>query len=120
MHIIQGKVLQGQGRGKQLGYPTANVPIKEEIPQGIYISETTFENVKYKSATFIGNAKTFNQEEVYSETFLINFAGDLYNKEISVLLIKKIRENEKFDTVEELIEQISKDVKETEEYFKNV
>ena len=117
MTLISGKVIQGKKRGKELGYPTANIILQEEIPQGIYISETLFDSKNYPSVTFIGNAVTFGEEEVFAETYILNFNQDIYNMEITVQLIKKIRENEKFDSVEELVKQIKEDVRLTQEYF---
>ncbi len=114
---ISGKVIRGKSRGKKIGYPTANIRIESVIPHGIYISTTVFKNKLYKSVTFVGNSKTFGEEEVFAETYILNFKGNLYGNTLRIDLIKKIRENYKFGTVEKLIEQIKKDVEETIEYF---
>lgn len=116
---IKGKVLEGKKRGKTLGFPTANVRLDINASQGIYISQTEFEDKVFESVTFIGNAKTFGEKEIFAETYILNFDRDIYNKEIVVHLLKKIRENEKFETVDSLITQIKKDVEETENYFKD-
>lgn len=119
--IIKGVVIKGKQRGKELGFPTANVSLRTGLPagrQGIYISQTSIENALFPSLTFIGNAKTFGEKDVFAETYIFNFNKDIYGTEITVTLLKKIRENKKFDSVEELIKQMNKDKQEAEEYFK--
>lgn len=97
---IRGKVKKGVQRGKGLGFPTANIKVKKDIEEGIYISHTTIEKVKYFSLTFIGET---------AETYILDFNANLYNQWISVLLIKKIRGNRKFRSEKELVNQMKKD-----------
>ncbi len=121
MHEINGKVIKGKQRGKKLGFPTANIKTHDNIPQGIYISTTNIKDKIYNSITFVGNAVTFGEEEIFVETYILDFNEDIYDKEINVNLLERIRDNEKFDTVEKLIEQIEKDIALAKEYFnKNV
>jgi riboflavin kinase/FMN adenylyltransferase len=115
---ITGIVLSGKKRGRSLGYPTANIALHKKIPQGIYISETLFDKNIYPSVSFIGNAKTFEEKEVLLETYILDFDQNIYDRTIIVRLLKKIRENEKFESVEKLIAQIGKDVKIARDYFK--
>lgn len=143
LYSISGKVLSGKKRGKDLGFPTANVSLEQEIPEGIYVSEVMFEQdsnldsrsknldsgqarmtkvvgndrKKYPSVSFIGPAIQFGEDDYKSETYILDFDEDLYGKEISVKLLKKIRDNMKFDSVDELIDQMQKDVEETRKYF---
>ncbi len=118
--VIKGKVRHGKQRGVKLGYPTANIALPEPHPQGIYISNTLVEGNLLPSVTFIGSAITFGEEEVICETHILSFDKDIYNMVIEVELIKKIRDNKKFDTKEALIEQMEKDKEEAFQYFKNV
>lgn len=120
MYKIWGKVRRGQNRGKKLGYPTANLTLRKEVPQGIYISKTTIGGTTFPSVSFVGNAKTYGEKEVRLETHIFSFNKNIYNMWISIRLIKKIRENKKFDSGEDLARQIKKDVEITKEYFKNV
>lgn len=124
MIVFWGKVREGKQRGKSLGFPTANISLRENIPEGIYISKTQIHNSSnaawYPSVTFIGVAKTFGEKEARAETYLLDFDGDLYDKTLAITLLRKIRDNQKFDSVEELMKQMKKDIKQTEKYFKNI
>ncbi len=117
---IKGKVIDGKRRGKDLGFPTANVSLSGGEEEGIYISYAVVNNKKMPSLTFIGAAVTFGEKEVQAETYILDFDENLYGKEIEIELLKRIRDNKKFDTKEELIRQMEKDKIEAEEYFKNV
>lgn len=97
---IRGKVKKGFQRGKNLGFPTANLKVAKDIEEGIYISYTTIKKIKYFSLTFIGKT---------AETYILNLNANLYNQWISVELIKKIRDNKKFHSEEELVRQMKLD-----------
>jgi riboflavin kinase/FMN adenylyltransferase len=117
MQTFTGIVIHGNKRGRLLNFPTANVPLSIHIPEGIYISETSIMLETYHSLTFIGNAKTFDEHIYQSETYILNFDEDIYEKEITVTLLKKLRGNKKFDSQEELITQMEQDKKAAEKYF---
>lgn len=115
--IIWGKVKKGQQRGKKLGFPTANIPLHRKIPEGIYVSETRIEQKNYPSVTFIGAAKTFKENDVKAETYMLDFDKNIYGKWISVKLLEKIRGNKTFSSVEKLREQMEKDVVQVKNFF---
>ena len=117
MNKFWGKVRIHNKRGKKLGFPTANVNLRKKIPEGIYISKTKIENRKYPSLTFIGIAKTFNEKKFLAETYILDFQKNIYNKWISVSLLKKIRDNKKFNSAKELVVQMKKDEQEARKYF---
>ncbi len=112
-----GKVRKNIQRGKDLGFPTANVRLSKSIPEGIYVSKTRIKNIWHKSATFIGAAKTFGETRFHAEIYILDFNESLYGKWISVELIKKIRDNKRFDSAKDLIKQMKKDEKEARKYF---
>ncbi len=112
-----GKVRSNNKRGRVLGFPTANLNLSRKIPEGIYISKIKIDNNDYKSLTFIGAAKTFNEKKYKAETYILDFNQNIYDKWISIELIKKIRENKKFDSLEELIIQMKKDEEAARKYF---
>lgn len=120
MFSFWGKVRKHNQRGRELGFPTANINLTKKIPEGIYISKTKIVGKEHKSITFIGIAKTFNEKKFHSETYILDFSKDIYDKWISVKLIKKIRDNKKFASVKELIKQMKKDEKETRNYFNQI
>lgn len=118
MKIIKGKVVEGKKRGRMMGFPTANLLLDEEIDEGIYLSFLYLDDEKYPSLTFIGAPITFNEKQIKAETFILNFDKDIYNKEITVELLKKIRDNRKFESQEMLVLEMENDKKIAEEYFK--
>ena len=118
--IIQGIVQRGHSRGKQMGFPTINFSLSEQIPDGIYLSYITISGRKYNALTFIGSAKTFDEKEVQAETYVLDFDRDVYGEEVSVSLLKKMRENKKFDSVDDLVTQMEEDKKLAEEFFNKI
>jgi len=115
--IIQGTVQEGRKMGKQLGFPTANVLLRQQIPEGIYLSRTEIDAKTYPSLTFIGKALVFKDRIYKSETYILQFSRDLYNQNIQVVLLKKIRENQMFTSKRTLIIQMKKDAEVAKEYF---
>lgn len=114
MYKFWGKVKKGQGRGKGFGFPTANINLHKKIPEGVYLSLTTVNTKQYNSLTFIGSAKTFNETYYQAESYLLDFNGNLYGQFVNISLLKKIRNNQKFETVKLLIDQMAIDKKKLE------
>lgn len=118
MYKFWGKVRKHNKRGKKLGFPTANVNLRKKIPEGIYASLAKINFRYHKAITFIGVAKTFNENIFLSETYILDFKENIYDKWISVKLLKKIRGNKKFNSADGLIKQMKKDEVITRRYFK--
>lgn len=118
MLLFWGKVREGKKRGKEFGYPTANVALTKQVKEGIYISKTKVHNMWYPSLTFIGSAKTFHEKKYQSETYIFSFNKTIYHEWITVQLLKYIRGNKKFTTVEALIKAMQEDEKTARTYFK--
>lgn len=113
-YFLTGKVIKGKGRGKLLGFPTANLSVSKEklIPaRGVYAVFAYLHDKKYKGALNIGFNPTFDERELSLEVHLLNFATsqNLYNQIIRIEFIKYIRSEKKFSSVEELKTQIEKD-----------
>ncbi len=115
---FSGIVKKGKGRGKDFGFPTANISLDKSIPEGIYLSKTTIYGKEHPSLTFIGIVKTFNETNYQAETYILNFDASLYDKEITIELLQKIRENKKFESKEELVAQMEKDKQDALRFFK--
>ena len=113
-----GIVQSGKKRGKRLGFPTINFPIDASVEEGIYISQTEIEGTVHNSLTFIGTAKTFGENVYQAETYIFDFNENIYGKNVSIVLLKKIRGNKKFDSESELIKEMENDKKTAEAYFK--
>ncbi len=102
---ITGKVIKGDGYGKKLGFPTVNLETINTLPDfGVYAGTGILENKKYKAGIVVGSDKKI-------EAHLIGYNGDAYGKEVTLEINKFLREYRKFETEEELIEQIKKDIK---------
>ncbi|MEI6728705.1 MAG: riboflavin kinase [bacterium] len=111
---VQGIVVRGDGRGRQIGFPTANIDFGSkqniELELGVYAAITIVAGQAYKSAAHIGPASTFGKKKVTFEVFILDFDKDIYDQTIEVELVKKIRGTVKFDSVADLISQMNNDV----------
>lgn len=122
-YFLSGRVIKGQGRGKQIGFPTANLDYDKEliIPErGVYITQTTIHDMTYNSVTNIGINPTFNMGHAINiETHLLDFSRDIYGEEMRVSFLKKLREEKKFSSVNDLVQQIELDVQDAIIFFKH-
>lgn len=108
---IEGTVVKGKSRGKNIGFPTANMVTDNEItPLGVYLTLVEIGSKTYKALTNIGSCPTFIQKETQIESHIVNFHGDLYGKKMSVRFLEKIRDEIKFKTPQDLTRQIRKDL----------
>ncbi len=113
-YSFSGEVIKGDQRGRQLGFPTANIRPDDEnklLPLiGIYAVELRFENNKYYGLMSIGKRPTFyNNGNLTTEVYIIDFNEDIYGKTITVNIVERIRGEEKYSSPDELIEQMKKD-----------
>ncbi len=123
-YFIKGKVVEGEKRGREIGFPTINLESNwEMLPKtGVYATYVYLEDVLYQSITNIGYRPTFGDDKLLIETHIFDFEGDLYGKEVKVNFAKRLRDEKKFDGVDSLVSQIKIDVLEVEkilsEYLK--
>lgn len=111
-YYIKSIVVSGNELGRTIGFPTANLDVNTLLSGGVYKTITTINDIEYKSITNIGYNPTFNnQEQLKIETNILEFNEDIYNQEIKVEFIDKIRDEVKFNSKEELIVQLNKDKK---------
>ncbi|MEY1556780.1 bifunctional riboflavin kinase/FAD synthetase [Yoonia sp. R2331] len=114
-HRIEGEVVRGDQRGRDLGFPTANMTMTDlHLPHfGVYavtVDVLTGPHAgRYDGAASIGTRPTFGENEANCETFLFDFKGDLYGTHLSVALVEYLRPELKFTTVPALIDQMDKD-----------
>ncbi len=118
---ISGIVSHGKHLGTDFGFPTANlIPEKGRIlpSSGVYATSTLVQGEVYPSVTNIGTNPTVNHENnITVETHIIGFNGDIYNKEIKVSFLEKIRDEKKFSDINGLIAQINKDRERAKQVF---
>lgn len=120
-YYVFGQVVEGNKLGRTIGFPTANIiPPKNKLlpPDGVYVTKTKFENIMYNSITNIGTNPTVNNTHRTIETFLFDFNGNLYNKNIEVYFLDWIRDVKKFKGIDELKMQICKDINVATNYLK--
>jgi riboflavin kinase/FMN adenylyltransferase len=114
---VRGPVVRGDGRGRQLGIPTANLAVPAGHclpPNGIYACLATLPNgSNHAAAVSIGTRPTFGTGPRTVEAFLLDFVGDLYDREITLAFVERLRDELRFDSVAELLAQIDRDVAET-------
>lgn len=119
LFFLSGRVVKGAGRGKIIGFPTANLEIEPQrlIPgNGVYASFVTRRGQRLRSITNIGFNPTFTDSKVKQvETYILDFNDDLYGEILKVELTAKIRDEKKFSSASELVAQIALDVKEREQ-----
>ena len=114
---ITGTVGGGLQRGREMGFPTANLEVESDliIPgDGIYATWAHLESGTHMAATSIGLRPTFDDGENRTiEAFLLDFSEDIYGQSIRLEFVRRLRGEEKYDTVEALMEQIDRDVQDT-------
>ncbi|QLL43444.1 bifunctional riboflavin kinase/FAD synthetase [Sulfitobacter pontiacus] len=114
-HRVEGPILHGEKRGRELGYPTANMSIDGLHPPafGVYaVLVDVLEGPqagRYHGVASLGVRPMFGENKANLETFIFDFKGDLYGKHVSVALIDHLRGEEKFDSLDALITQMDAD-----------
>ncbi|MGA2619179.1 MAG: bifunctional riboflavin kinase/FAD synthetase [Thermoguttaceae bacterium] len=112
---IRGRVVAGQGRGNRLGYPTANLAqVDTLLPgAGIYAGRARLDSAAYPAAVSIGPNPTFGETTLKVEAFLLDYQGDLYARQIEVDFFARLRDVRRFDSAEQLVAQMARDVEQT-------
>ena len=114
-YAVRGEVVVGDRRGRTIGFPTANVrpdPAVVVPARGVYACAVRVGEDVYAACTNVGVAPTFERGENRIEAHVLDFEGDLYGRVVEVLFIERIRGERRFGGVEELKEQIGRDVEE--------
>ena len=112
-YFLIGKVVSGKNIGNKIGFPTANIKIihpDKVIPlNGVYFTKTSINGNNFWSMTNIGINPTFGDGQVSIETNIFDFNDNIYDKDIKISFISRIREEIKFNNPNELIEMLKKD-----------
>ncbi len=112
-YSLKGQVVEGDRRGTELGFPTANLQLDGEIilpGDGIYATWAFVDGERHPSATSIGVRPTFGLSERLMEVHVMDFARDIYGQPMCVEFASKLRDQETFQSAEALVQQINKDV----------
>lgn len=109
---LDGKVVHGEGRGRKLGFPTANLLTEKEILpcDGVYVVKVKWQDKYYDAVINIGHRPTFSKSTPTLEIHLIDFSGDLYSERLRIYFVDRLRDEQKFSSVEELQAAVLEDI----------
>lgn len=122
-YTTEGIVVHGERRGRTIGFPTANIEMDDEYilpPTGVYAVKTEIGDTIYNGVCNVGYKPTFHNEKSDKpsvEVHLFHFSGEVYGEPVRVEWHLRIRNERKFDGIEQLVAQIAKDKQEAERYF---
>lgn len=119
---LAGHVVRGEGRGRKLSYPTANLRTDNEVipANGVYITEAVALACRSASVTNVGTRPTFLETNRTVETHLLGFDGDLYDERVALRFLARIRDEIRFSSASDLADQIARDRAAAESYFQNL
>ena len=111
-YSIRGEVVRGAGRGRTLGFPTANVKTERPLglPVGVYVCRLQVGPRQHQAVVNVGFRPTFGETELAVEAHVLDFVGDLYDATVTLTFIRRLREERKFPSIDALKEQIALDV----------
>jgi riboflavin kinase / FMN adenylyltransferase len=118
-YVIEGLVTRGEGRGRVIGFPTLNLETQFDLipKRGVYISEVDIGGKRFPSVTNVGYNPTFDGRNLSIETYILDFSEDIYGREVALHFYERLRDELKFNGVEELKERIGLDVEMARAYF---
>jgi riboflavin kinase / FMN adenylyltransferase len=114
--VLDGVVTTGAGRGKELGFPTANLEVAPRMllpGEGVYAGKATVGDGSYQAAINVGTNPTFGGEPLHAEAFLLDFDGGLIGRPMALEFWERLRDEVRFDSPEDLVRQIKEDVERT-------
>src|SRR5687767_6547699 len=119
VYAIDGVVVEGRGRGRELGFPTANLETENELipPHGVYATIVTIGGVQHGGVTNIGTRPTLGESGSTIETHILAEVGDLYGRPLRVAFVQRLRDERRFEDVDALRSQIDADRQRAERLF---
>jgi riboflavin kinase / FMN adenylyltransferase len=119
-YYVDGTVVTGKRRGRELGFPTANLQSENELlpPNGVYATTTTIDGVVHASLTNVGMRPTFGDTtKPIIEAYILGFNGDLYGRSLRLGFVQRLRDERKFEDVDALRAQMEADRRRAERLF---
>lgn len=109
--VIDAEVVHGRKLGRQMGFPTANMEIDDTIAagRGVYRSRVEIDGVSYRAMSNLGVRPSVGGGRPLLETHIIGYDGDLYGRRLKVHLLEKIRDERRFDSIDDLQRQLQAD-----------
>jgi riboflavin kinase/FMN adenylyltransferase len=121
-YYIDGSVVHGRGRGREIGVPTANLETANELvpPHGVYATTLTIDGIIRAGITNIGVRPTFGESDVAIETHLLGYSGDLYGRPVRLSFVQRLRDERRFPDIDALRAQIQADQRRAERLFNRI
>jgi riboflavin kinase/FMN adenylyltransferase len=118
-YFIDGVVAAGRQRGREIGFPTANLATENELlpPNGVYATMMTIDGVVHAALTNVGTRPTFGETGVTVETHVLDYTGDLYGRHVRLSFAQRLRDERRFEDVDALRAQIAADQRRAERLF---
>ncbi len=119
---LDGVVVEGRHKGRELGFPTANLQTENELvpPDGVYATTLTIDGIVHAAVTNIGLRPTFGESARTIETHVLKFDGDLYGKQVRLSFVQRLRDERRFEDVDALRAQIDADRRRAERLFARI
>ncbi len=118
LFTLAGKVVPSSQRGRTLGFPTANLDADPgAIEDGVYLAYAKFSQACLSALLFVGPAVTFGETERKVEVYLLGRQVPVYGDQVGIEAVKKLRDNRKFGSAEELVAQMQNDSRQAREFF---
>lgn len=121
---LTGQIVHGKGLGRTVGMPTANLKLDKDqtLPKaGVYATRMLIGDRTYNSVTNIGRRPSVDCEQYTTvETYILDFDGDIYDEDVTLVVHQFLREIRKFNSLEEVQEQVQKDILEANKHFKTI
>jgi riboflavin kinase / FMN adenylyltransferase len=107
---INGTVIHGLHNGELFGFPTANLQTADDnLEKGVFAVKVRFEDTLYYGMLYVGSRPTLHLTSLTVEVNIFNFKQDIYGKNVSIFIVRKIRDEKKFSSTDELIRQMEQD-----------
>ena len=118
-YYVDGTIVEGRRRGREIGFPTANLHTDNELlpPHGVYATTMTIDGIVHAGLTNVGIRPTFGETQTTVETFLLEYAGDLYGRSVRLDFVLRLRDERRFEDVDALRTQIEADQRRAERLF---
>src|SRR5215212_11568008 len=118
-YYVDGTIVEGRHRGREIGFPTANLVTQNELlpPHGVYATTITIDGIVHPGLTNIGTRPTFGETTPTIETHLLGYSGDLYGKRVRLGFVLRLRDERRFEDVDALRTQIEADQRRAERLF---
>jgi riboflavin kinase/FMN adenylyltransferase len=121
-YYVDGTVVEGRKRGREIGFPTANLATENELvpPHGVYATTATIDGIVHAGLTNVGVRPTFGETEPSVETHLLGYSGNLYGRRIRLTFVLRLRDERRFPDVDALRAQIEADQRRAERLFSRI